>query len=67
LPLALSTLIRFQLRQLVRSEIAALEQHIQPLWEKRGLSIHERAVEFQAILALTDTLISLMHRKLLYS
>jgi DNA-binding transcriptional MerR regulator len=67
LPLALSTLIRFQLRQLVRSEIAALEQHIQPLWEKRGLSIHEQAVEFQAILALTDTLISLMHRKLLYS
>ncbi|SRR5258708_5185573 len=67
LPLALSTLIRFQLRQLVRSEIAALEQHIQPSWEKRGLSMHEQAVEFQAILAITDTLISLMHRKLLYS
>ncbi len=66
-PLALSTLIRFQLRQLVRSEIAALEQHIQPHWEKRGLSLHEQTTEFQAILALIDTLISLMHRKLLYS
>lgn len=67
LPLALSTLIRFQLRQLVRSEIAALEQHIQPYWETRGLSLQEQTAEFQAILALTDTLISLMHRKLLYS
>jgi len=67
LPLALSTLIRFQLRQLVRSEIAALEQHIQPHWEKRGLSLHEQTAEFQDILAVTDTLISLMHRKLLYS
>lgn len=67
LPLALSALIRFQLRQLVRSEIAALEQHIQPLWEERGLSLSEQAAEFQAILAITDTLISLMHRKLLYS
>jgi DNA-binding transcriptional MerR regulator len=67
LPLALSTLIRFQLRQLVRSEIAALEQHIQPHWERRGLSLHEQTAEFQDILALTDTLISIMHRKLLYS
>lgn len=67
LPLALSTLIRFQLRQLVRSEIAALERHIQPHWEKRGLSLHEQAEEFQAILAITDTLISILHRKLLYS
>jgi DNA-binding transcriptional MerR regulator len=67
LPLALSTLIRFQLRQLVRSEIAALEQHIQPVWEKRGLSLHEQTAEFQAILAITDTLISILHRKLLYS
>lgn len=67
LPLALSTLIRFQLRQLVRSEIAALEQYIQPHWEKRGLSLHEQTAEFQAILAITDTLISIMHRKLLYS
>ncbi len=67
LPLALSTLIRFQLRQLVRSEIAALEQHIRPHWEKRGLSLHEQTAEFQTILAITDTLISIMHRKLLYS
>jgi DNA-binding transcriptional MerR regulator len=67
LPLALSTLIRFQLRQLVRSEIAALEQHIQPHWEKKGLSLREQTAEFQAILAITDTLISIMHRKLLYS
>jgi DNA-binding transcriptional MerR regulator len=67
LPLALSALIRFQMRQLVRSEIAALEQHIQPHWEQRGLSLHEQTEEFQAILAITDTLISILHRKLLYS
>ena len=67
LPLALSTLIRFQMRQLVRSEIAALEQHIQPHWEQRGLSLNEQTAEFQAILAITDTLISILHRKLLYS
>lgn len=67
LPLALPTLIRFQLRQLVRSEIAALEQHIQPHWEQRGLSLSEQTTEFQAILTITDTLISLLHRKLLYS
>jgi len=67
LPLALSALIRFQLRQLVRSEIAALEQHIQPHWEKHGLSLSEQTAAFQDILAITDTLISLMHRKLLYS
>jgi DNA-binding transcriptional MerR regulator len=67
LPLALSTLIRFQLRQLVRSEIAALEQHIQPHWEASDLSMSEQVAEFQAILAITDTLISILHRKLLYS
>lgn len=67
LPLALATLFRFQLRQLVRSEIAALEQHIQPHWAKHGLSLSEQTLEFQAILALTDTLISILHRKLLYS
>jgi DNA-binding transcriptional MerR regulator len=67
LPLALSALIRFQLRQLVRSEIAALAQHIQPNWEKRGLSLSEQTAEFQDILAITDTLISIMHRKLLYN
>ncbi len=67
LPLALSTLIRFQMRQLVRSEIAALEQHIQPHWEQRGLSLEEQTAEFQAILAITDILISILHRKMLYS
>lgn len=67
LPLALSTLIRFQLRQLVRSEIAALEQHIQPQWEASGLPLNEQMTEFQSILATTDTLISILHRKLLYS
>ncbi|HEX7736937.1 MAG TPA: MerR family transcriptional regulator [Ktedonobacteraceae bacterium] len=67
LPLALPTLMRFQLRQLVRSEIAALEQHIQPHWEQRGLSLREQTAEFQTILAITDTLISILHRKLLYS
>ena len=67
LPLALSTLMRFQMRQLVRSEIASIEQYIQPLWEQRGLTPGEQAGEFQTILALTDTLISLLHRKLLYN
>lgn len=67
LPLALSTLIRFQMRQLVRSEIAALEQHIQPHWERRGLSLREQTEEFQSILAITDTLISILHRKMLYN
>lgn len=67
LPLALATLIRFQMRQLVRSEIAAIEQHLQPQWEQRGLSLQEQTKEFQDILAITDTLISLLHRKMLYS
>jgi DNA-binding transcriptional MerR regulator len=67
LPLALPTLIRFQLRQLVRSEIAALEQHIQPHWEASEFSMKEQLAEFQSILTLTDTLISIMHRRLLYS
>jgi DNA-binding transcriptional MerR regulator len=67
LPLALSKLIRFQLRQLVRSEIAALEKHIQPNWEAGDLPLSEQLAEFQSILAMTDTLISILHRKLLYS
>jgi hypothetical protein len=67
LPLALAALIRFQLRQLVRSEIAALAQYIQPYWEKRSLSLSEQTAEFQDILAITDTLISIIHRKLLYN
>jgi DNA-binding transcriptional MerR regulator len=66
LPFALPALIRFQLRQLARSEIAAIEQHVQPHWREEGLSPEQQTEQFQMILTLTDTLISLMHRKLLY-
>jgi DNA-binding transcriptional MerR regulator len=66
LPIALPALIRFQLRQLARSEIAALEQHVQPRWREEGLSAEQQAEQFEAILTLTDTLISVMHRKLVY-
>ena len=66
LPIALPSLVRFQLRQLVRSEIAALEQHVQPRWREEGLSPEQQVEQFQMILTLTDTLISVMHRKLLY-
>ena len=34
LPVALPALIRFQMRQLVRSEIAAFEQHFLPRWRE---------------------------------
>ena len=66
LPIALPALIRFQLRQLVRSEIAAFEQHVQPRWREEGLPAEQQAEQFEAILTLTDTLISVMHRKLVY-
>jgi DNA-binding transcriptional MerR regulator len=66
LPMALPLLVRFQLRQLVRSEIAALEQHVQPRWREEGLSSEQQVEQFQMILSLTDTLISVMHRELLY-
>ncbi len=66
LPIALPALIRFQLRQLVRSEIAAFEQHVQPRWREEGLPPEQQAEQFEAILTLTDTLISVMHRKLVY-
>jgi len=66
LPIALPSLIRFQLRQLVRSEIAALEQYVQPRWQEEGLSSEQQVEQFQMILTLTDTLISVMHRKLVY-
>ncbi len=66
LPIALPALIRFQLRQLVRSEIAACEQYVLPQWQEAGLPLEQQTVQFEKILALTDTLISLMHRKLLY-
>jgi len=58
--------MRFQLRQLVRSEIAALEQHVQPGWHEKGFSSEQQVEQFQMILTLIDTLISVMHRKLLY-
>ncbi len=66
LPIALPALIRFQLRQLARSEIAAIEQHVRPHWRAEGLTPEQQAEQFQIILTLTDTLISVMHRKLLY-
>ena len=66
LPIALPALIRFQLRQLARSEIAAVEQHVQPRWREEELTPAQQAEQFQMILTLTDTLISVMHRKLVY-
>ena len=66
LPLALPILIRFQLRQLVRSEIAACEQYLLPLWREADLPLEQQTQQFEKILTLTDTLISIMHRKLLY-
>jgi len=66
LPIALPALIRFQLRQLVRSEIAACEQYVLPQWQARELPLEQQTEQFEKILTLTDTLISVMHRKLLY-
>ena len=66
LPVALPALIRFQMRQLVRSEIAAFEQHLLPLWRESDIPIEEQTRQFEEMLTLTDTLISLLHRKLLY-
>ncbi|MEO8970196.1 MAG: MerR family transcriptional regulator [Ktedonobacteraceae bacterium] len=66
LPVALPALIRFQMRQLVRSEIAAFEQHLLPLWRESNMPIEEQTRQFEEMLTLTDTLISLLHRKMLY-
>ena len=66
LPIALPALIRFQLRQLVRSELAAFDQHVYPRWHNEGLSQEQQAEQLAAILTLTDTLISIMHRKMVY-
>ena len=66
LPLALPALIRFQLRQLVRSELAAFDQHVYPRWRDEGLAQAQQAEQLEAILTLTDTLISVMHRRLVY-
>ncbi len=65
LPIALPALIRFQLRQLVRSEMAAFEQYIYPGWREKVRLSEEPFKEFEAMLTLTDTLISVLHRKLL--
>lgn len=66
LPLALPSLIRFQLRQLVRSEMVAYEQHLFSHWRAIGLPPEQQATQFEEMLTLTDTLISVLHRKLLY-
>ena len=65
LPLALPALIRFQLRQLTRSEAAAIEQHAHPRWREDHLSPQQQAEQLEAILTLTDTLISVMHRRMM--
>lgn len=64
LPLALAGLIRFQLRQLTRSELAAFQQHLLPRWHESGLSTEQQSKQFEEMLTLTDTLISVLHRKL---
>ena len=66
LPVALPGLIRFQLRQLVRSERAAFEQHLFARWRESGMPLEQQTRQFEEILTLTDTLISVLHRKLLY-
>ena len=66
LPVALPALIRFQLRQLARSERAALEQHVFARWRESGMPIEQQTRQFEEILTLTDTLISVLHHKLLY-
>lgn len=66
LPIALPQLMRFQLRQLVRSEIAAYEQHLLSRWRADNLPLEEQTAQFEQMLTLMDTLISVLHRKLLY-
>ena len=66
LPIALPALIRFQMRQLTRSEIAAFEQHLVPRWREDGLPLEQQTAQFEEMLTVTDTLISVLHRKLLY-
>ncbi len=66
LPIVLPSLIRFQLRQLVRSELAAFEQHLLSRWREIGLSPEQQSRQFEEMLTLTDTLISVLHRKLVY-
>ena len=66
LPIALPALIRFQLRQLARSEIAAFEQHLLSRWRESAVPLEQQTRQFEEMLTLTDTLISVLHRKLLY-
>lgn len=66
LPLALPALMRFQLRQLVRSELAAFEQHLRVRWQEENVPPEQQVEQFEKMLTLTDTLISVLHRKLLY-
>jgi DNA-binding transcriptional MerR regulator len=66
LPLSLPTLIRFQMRQLVRSEVAAFEKHMLPRWQEENQPLEQQTEQFEQILTLTDTLISVLHRKLVY-
>jgi DNA-binding transcriptional MerR regulator len=66
LPIALPALIRFQLRQLARSERAAFEQHLLARWRENAVPLEQQTRQFEEILTLTDTLISVLHTKLLY-
>ena len=65
LPIALPALIRFQLRQLVRSELAAFEQYLHPGWRHESMPSEQQLEQFEAMFTLTDTLISVLHHKLL--
>jgi len=65
LPISLPALIRFQMRQLTRSEAAAIEQHAQLRWREEKLTPAQQAEQYEAILTLTDSLISVMHRRMM--
>ena len=66
LPLSLPALMRFQLKQLARSEIAAYEQHVVPRWHSEGLSLEEQTAQFEHMLTLAESLLAIMHKRLLY-
>jgi len=46
--------------------MAAFEQHLFSRWRANGLPPERQATQFEEILTLTDTLISVLHCKLLY-
>src|SRR5215469_4629487 len=52
LPIALPALIRFQLRQLVRSEVAAFEQYLQPGWRNDAHLLEQQRRQFEMMLTL---------------